>query len=160
MTLEQWAYIGQIVAAAAVVASLIYLGMQVRQSNVLSRAQTRQSMIQMGREEILSVTPEVFTAFTAHEISAEDKVNLHQWLTAMMRQREYEWLTRNDGVIDKQMFESYAGVIPMLLGPERARKWWTYHGHEHSFAPGFVAFVNERLERTPYNGYFHSLDKW
>jgi hypothetical protein len=160
MTLEQWAYIGQIVAAAAVVASLIYLGMQVRQSNVLSRAQTRQSMIQMAREEILSVTPEIFTAFTAQEVSEQDKITLHQWLTAMMRQREYEWLTRNDGVIDKQMFESYAGVIPMLLGPERARKWWAYHGNEHSFAPGFVAFVNARLERTPYNGYFHSLDKW
>ncbi len=160
MTLEQWAYLGEITAAAAVVASLIYLGAQVRQSNVLSRAQTRQSMIQMAREEILSVTPAIYAAFTADEVSAEDKINLHQWLVAMMRQREYEWLTRADGVIDQGMFDAYAGVIPMLLGPERARRWWDYHGNEHAFAPGFVAFVNELLEQIPYNGYFHSLDKW
>ena len=41
MSLEQWAYIGEIVAAIAVVASLVYLGAQVHQSNILSRAQTR-----------------------------------------------------------------------------------------------------------------------
>ena len=160
MTLEQWAYIGQIIAAAAVVGSLIYLGLQVRQANALSRAQTRQSMIQMAREEILSVTPKIFMAFTADEGSSEDKIVLHQWLTAMMRQREYEWLARRDGATDKEMFDAYTGVIPMLLGPERARKWWAYHGTEHAFAPGFVAFVNELLERVPYNGYMHSLDKW
>ena len=160
MTLEQWAYIGEIAASAAVVASLIYLGIQVRQSNVLSRAHTRQSMIEMGRDEILSVTPSIYRAFISDEISEDDKINLHQWLTAMMRQREYEWLTRMDGVIDQDMFDAYAGVIPMLLGPDRARRWWEHHGKEHAFSPGFVAFVNELLKQTPYNGYFHSLDKW
>ena len=160
MTLEQWAYIGEITAAIAVVASLIYLGAQVRQSNVLSLAQTRQSMIQMAREEILGITPAIFAAFTADQISDEDKINLHQWLTAMMRQREYEFLTRAEGAIDHEMYDAYAGVIPMLLGTERARRWWDYHGNEGSFAPGFVAFVNGLLEQTPYNGFFHSLDEW
>ena len=37
---------------------------------------------------------------------------------------------------------------------------WAYYGTEHTFAPEFVAFVNELLERVPYNGYMHSLDKW
>jgi len=31
MTLEQWAYIGEILAALAVIASLVYLGIQVHQ---------------------------------------------------------------------------------------------------------------------------------
>ena len=31
---------------------------------------------------------------------------------------------------------------------------------EHAFVPGFVAFVNDLLEQIPYNGYFHSLEKW
>jgi len=46
MTLEQWAHIGGLAALAAVIASLVYLGIQVRQSNALSRAQTSQIMIQ------------------------------------------------------------------------------------------------------------------
>jgi len=160
MTLEQWAYVGQIAAAVAVVASLIYLAIQVRQSNALSRAQTRQSMIQMAREEILGVTPEIYMAFISDDVADEDKIKLHQWLMAMMRQREYEWLTRRDGVIDKEMVDAYAGVIPMLLGPDRARRWWACHGNEHAFAQGFVTFVNGLLERVPYNGYLHSLNKW
>jgi hypothetical protein len=160
MTLEHWAYIGQIAAAIAVVASLIYLAIQVRQSNAVSRAQTRQSMIQLAREEILSITPEVYMAFISEEVTDEDKIRLHQWLMAMMRQREYEWLSRRDGVIDQEMVDAYAAVIPMLLGPDRARRWWTYHGTEHAFAPGFVSFVNGLLERIPYNDYLHSLDKW
>ena len=160
MTLEQWAYVGEIAAAIAVVASLIYLGVQVRQANVLSRAQTRQSMIEMARQEILSMTPTMFAAFTSEQISEEDKINLHQWLIATMRQREYEWLSRAEGAIDHDMYDAYAGVIPMLLGTDRARSWWRYHGNEHSFAPGFVSFVDELLETVPYNGYFHSLDEW
>ena len=39
MTLQQWAYIGEIIAAGGVIASLIYLAVQVRTSNRLARAE-------------------------------------------------------------------------------------------------------------------------
>jgi hypothetical protein len=44
MTLEQYAYLAEIIAAIAVISSLVYLGVQVRQSNLLARAQTRHEL--------------------------------------------------------------------------------------------------------------------
>ncbi len=162
MTLEQWAYIGEIAAAAAVIASLLYLGIQVRQSNALSRAQTSQSMIQMARQEILSVVepPEIWSAFTKDEISNQEKIKLNQWLISSMRQREYEWLANKSGVIDSAMYEAYTAVIPVILGTERTRGWWKFHRQTLQWAPGFLPFVDELLADSPLTDFFDSLDKW
>ena len=162
MTLEQWAYIGEIIAAVAVIASLVYLSTQVRQSNVLARAQTSQSMIQMARQEILLVgePPEIYTAFTKDEISVQEKIKLNQWLIAAIRQREYEWLASKEGVIDSAIFEAYARVIPILLGTARTRRWWKFYGRT-LYDLGFVSFVDELLAETPSSGEFwNALDKW
>ena len=51
MTLEDWAFVSQIVGSLAVVPSLIYLALQVRHANVLSRAQARQSMMELTQEQ-------------------------------------------------------------------------------------------------------------
>ena len=161
MTLEQWANMGEIVAAVAVIISLAYLGVQVRQSNVLSKAQTSQSMVQMAQQEILCLRqPELWFAFSSDEITEEDKVNLNAFLTASMRQREYEWLSRKEGIIDAEMYESYAGAIVIALGTERTRRWWKVNGHNHSFTPGFVEDVDSRLSQSPLSDFWTSLDQW
>lgn len=46
MTLEHAYYVSQIVAAAAVIVSLLYLATQIKQSNKQSRAQTHQAMME------------------------------------------------------------------------------------------------------------------
>ena len=46
MTLQQWAGIAEIVAAIAVIPSLVYLAVQVRQSNAQSRATARYAFIE------------------------------------------------------------------------------------------------------------------
>ena len=161
MALEQWAYIGEIIAAAAVIASLIYLGVQVHQSNVLSRAQTSQSMIELARQEIMELQdPELWFAWTKDEITEGAKTKLNAQLLSSMRQREFEWLARREGIIDAQMYDSYSGVIPLILGTERTRRWWKVHGHEHSFAPGFVAHVDRLLEENGLTDFYDSLDRW
>jgi len=162
MTLEQWAYIGEIVAAAAVVASLIYLAIQVRQSNALVRAQTRQIMMQMGQQELHKVVddPKIWSLWTKEQMTDDEKARMHSFLMANLRQREYEWLEKEEGVIDPKMFEAYAGITAIVLGTERTRRWWAVHGHSHAFDPGFVSFVDELLEKSELTDYFESLGRW
>lgn len=162
MTLEHWAYIGQIIASVAVIASLVYLAIQVRQSNELARAQTRQTMMQMGQHELHKIVddPAIFALWVKEPIATEEKAKLHAWLIANMRQREYEWLENKRGTMDPELFKSYAGITPMILGTARTRSWWGVHGHSHSFHPGFVEFVDSMLEQTPLTDYYDSLDKW
>lgn len=77
MTLDPWAYLSDVLAAVAVVVSLIYLGRQVHQSNMLSRAQTSQNMIQLARHEIEKLEdPELWFAWTKENISVEAKFKI------------------------------------------------------------------------------------
>jgi len=161
MNWEAIGAIGEIFGAIAVVISLAYLATQIRQSNKMSRSQTSQNMIQLARQEILAIAepPEIWTAFTKPDLPMEQKIKLHQWLMSSLRQREYEWLTWKAGDIDSSMFEAYAGVIPIILGTERTRRWWMNYG-DTFYAPEFVAYVNVVLEDSPLTDFWESLEKW
>jgi hypothetical protein len=163
LTLEQWAYLGQIAAAVAVIASLIYLGVQVRQSNVLSRAQTRQSMMELAQEQILIYVndPELWACvFATGKLTDEQNVKAHMWLTASMRQREYEWLAHRDGVMDADMFAAYTSVIAFILGTERNRRWWETRKEIKEFDPGFMAYVDSLLAQSSLTNYSELIETW
>ena len=163
MTLEQWASLGDIVAAAAVVASLIYLGVQVRHSNLLSRAQTRQSMMELTHEQLLVQVsdPAIWLGvFNEGQRSLEEKIRVNMWLTLFMRQREYEWFTRNEGIIDDKMFDAYAAVIAMILGTERNRRWWGIRRDIKEFDPEFMKYVDGILARSPLTDYPNAVKAW
>ena len=51
MKLSEWAHIAEITSAIAVVISLIYIGLEVNQNTAAVTANTRQSMIDYGREQ-------------------------------------------------------------------------------------------------------------
>ena len=160
MTLEQWAYIGEIIAAVAVIASLVYLGIQVHQSNILSRSQTRQSIMQLVQKELykLADDPTILMLLTKADISIEEKIKLNAWISSNMRQREYEWFARNDGTIDENTFNTYKALIPTVLGTERSRRWWKLA--RPSFYPGFAAFVDDLLGESPKNDIVEFLKEW
>lgn len=163
MNLEQWAYVSQIAGAVAVVASLIYLALQVRHANVLSRAQTRQSMMELTQEQLLlQVTdPAIWLGvFSKTPHSLEEKVKVNMWLTLFMRQREYEWLTYKEGIMDAKMFHAYAGVISVILGTERNRRWWALRREVKEFDPAFMDYVDDLLARTPLTNYPDLVESW
>ena len=162
MNWEALGTIAELVGAVGVVASLLYLGKQIRQSNELARAETRRAMMQVTQQELNKMVddPTIFRLWMNDELSGDDKIRLHSWLCAYIRQREYEWFERQAGVMDSKMFESYAKIITKVLGTERTRRWWSVYKHALGFDSGFVAFVDELLERSPLTNYFENLDTW
>jgi hypothetical protein len=162
MTLEHAYYLSQIVAALAVIGSLLYLGRQVNQTNKQARAQTRQAMMALAQAEITQFQndPSIFATFTKEEPSWEDKVKLSQWLSAAMRAREFEWFAHKNGTIDDDMFKAYSGMIPIILGTERTRRWWAFRKDLGEFDPAFSTFVDSLLARSPFTEFWSSIDKW
>lgn len=146
MGLEQVYYVAGIIASLAVVASLVYLSLQVRQSNALSRAQTRQSMMELANTQILVLVehPEIFTYWTKEDMTEIENIKLNSYLLAAMRAREYEWFAHRDGAIDSAMFAGYSKVITGFLSSERTKKWWSLRG-VGEFHPEFVSYVDSLL---------------
>ena len=161
MTLLELGALGEFVAAIAVLVTLVYLTLQVRQGNSFARAQTRQRMVEQAERELYRVVedPTIFKCFLKKEPLTEDeKIKLVFWLIASLRQREYEWFQYRDGNIDREAWEAYRTVMLTHLTTPRTREWWDSF-LSTSFNPEFVAEVNLLIERNPPTGFLEAFEK-
>ena len=162
MSIDKLVAIAELIAAIAVVISLLYLAAQVRQSNKLARAQTRERMTNQAAEEVYKgfiEEPNILRSLYKSEALSEDEwIRLSGWLLAAMRQREYEFFQMKDGNIEKEVWEAYRGLITLHLARNRTRKWWDNWG-KVPFDPGFCAMVSELLDSQSWPDYFEGFQR-
>jgi len=154
--------LAELIAAIAVVISLLYVAAQVRQSNKLARAQTRERMVGQASEEVYKGfvdDPSIIRSLYKWEPLTEDEwIRLSGWLLANMRQREYEYFQMRGGNIEKEVWEAYRGLITIHLGSERTRKWWDEWGSV-PFDASFRSMVAELLNERANPNYFENLQR-
>lgn len=162
MTLQELGSLGEFVAAIAVLVTLVYLALQIRQSNTLARAQTRERMVEQAQSEVYKGfidNPSIVRSLYKEEALSESEwIQLSGWLLAAMRQREYEYFQMKVGVIEKEIWEAYRGLIGIHLGNPRTRRWWDEWGSV-PFAPEFCDMVREFLQGNANPGYFDALQE-
>ena len=159
MTLNDISSIANLLAAIGVLITLIYLSRQVRQGNMLTKFQARQRMVEQAQEELYhwGASPGLRESFVKKEpLSANEQEEVHYFLIAAMRQREWEWFQFRDGVIKKPVYEAYHEVIALHLGIPRTRRWWQTVGRI-GFNPAFVAGVDAFLATRPTTNYFEAI---
>ncbi len=135
---------GQLISSAAVLVTLVYLSIQTRQTAILLKSESRQSMLDADLQ-ILSRYTERPTILSDHfsegEISMESKIRLWSFLMAFMRTREHHWFQYKNGALDHDAWMAYQQAIPVELGAERARSWWTGMGRDQ-MTPPFAELVD------------------
>ncbi len=159
MTLNDISSIANLLAAIGVLITLIYLSRQVRQGNMLARYQARQRMVEQAQEELYhwGSHPGLRDSFMKSEpLTEREQEEVHYFLLAAMRQREWEWFQFKDGVIKKQVYEAYHEVIALHLGTPRMRRWWHTVGRI-GFNPDFIAEVDAFLAKRPTTNYFEAI---
>ena len=159
MNISDLGSIANLLAAFGVIVTLIYLSRQVKQGNLLARAQARQRMVEQAHEELYrwGNDPRLRGCFVKKtELSEEEQETVHYFLLAAMRQREWEWFQYKDGVINKEVYAAYHGVIGLHLGIAKTRRWWKTVGRI-GFNPSFVAEVDSLLASRPLTNYFEEI---
>jgi hypothetical protein len=162
MNLADLSSIANLLAAVGMLITLIYLSRQVRQANVLARFQARQRMIEQAQEELYhwSNHPILRNSFVKIEpLTATEQEEVHYFLLAAMRQREWEWFQFTDGVIKRTVYETYHEVIALHLGVPRTRRWWQTVGRV-GFNSEFVAAVDAFLAARPTTNYFEEIRRY
>lgn len=159
MSLSELGVLADVLSATAVLVTLIYLARQVRQGNLLAKAQARQRMVEQTNDELYRLSDdaslrECFAKRT--ELSREEQGKLHFFLIAAMRQREWEWFQFKDGVIEESVAKAYFGIIALHLGIPRTRHWWSTVGRI-GFNPEFVAEVDAFLADRETISYFEDI---
>ena len=160
LTLEDIAYLAQIIGVVVVAVTLIYLTIQVRQGAQQLRSESRQAQLtndQTGVYKYLEF-PELGRIFSQPETpTKEEKTKLIFWMIGQMRAREHEWLQYRNGALDKETWESYRGVIYFVLGTERGRELWALC--KSYFNAGFVEMVAGMIESVPPIDFWERLEK-
>ena len=150
MKLEKLSALAELVAAIAIVVTLVYLSIQVRQNTDALNAQSRQSIMTSAQTELLTSVdhPEVIVAISKTEpLTVDENIQLDAYLTASMRSREFSWLQYESGLIDAAQWNTELAVIRSIMSAPRVRLWWTRLGRTY-VSGEFAAFVDD-LNRDP-----------
>jgi hypothetical protein len=159
MNWEAIGAVGEIVGAAAVVVSLVYLAVQIRQNTRQVQEQTRSHHLAS-----LSAAGQGFLEFRAsisrsqqtasvwvrgnNDLSslADDERQQFDylaveffWSLAMM------WLYVQQGVFERELFDHSRKNIPVYAGPG-LRDWWRTSPHQREYPAGFLPEVDEMFE--------------
>lgn len=146
MSLEQYAYLGQLVAAAAVVASLLFLGMQIRASTLASR-QTAAHTVLASQAEVIQIISSSTEASRIWRTGLQDASNLlpdervrffaqlRIWL--LFWEEQYHLMQR--GQLDKWLAHYLHSALPDIVRSPGGSQYLRERGHW--LHPAFRAFV-------------------
>ena len=154
MSLDQIANIAEISAAAFVIVSLIYVGIQIRQNTRTVRGSTLQKNTDFwGTLFLRLVEPEVARAYAAGLAGQPDIRPAHYTqfffiCRAMFLGLENQYYQFRHGILDQATYLGYERSIQtQLLAFPGFRVWWQQS--RAVFSPAFIAHVDSMIERTP-----------
>jgi hypothetical protein len=152
MSLEQLAYLSQIVASVGVVLSLVFVGLQVRQNTAaLYRNEHNSTMAQWTVIRMaIAHNRDIAELMTAglhgeRELDGADQLRLEQFLQEHVWACFHIWDRTQRGVFAKGTFEVTAGpLLADVLNTTRGGTWWR-GAKMVGFYPAFVADVDKVL---------------
>lgn len=163
MNMEQLANVSEVIGVLLVIASLIYVAKQLRQTTEALHAQSRQSVLNSSQAELFALMNDSVLARSfadGHDLSPDENIRLHLYLSALVRAREFSWLQFRNGQIDETQWATELVVMQNVLGTKRTRRWWDKMGR-HTFGAEFASFVNASIQDQPATDeYWKTMQKW
>ncbi len=150
MDLDAVSKIAEIVSSVAVVVSLIYVGLQVRQNTRALRASTYSAVVgnSIAILNSMSETPE-FTEFFVRVQSDPDAatpaelMRFHMSLLSGFRHWDNLYYQFRNGMLDRAMWESYDRTMTTWLDSAAWRDWFTRNAA--CFSEDLQALLAQRI---------------
>jgi len=162
MTLEQYAYLAEIIGVILVVASLVYLARQIKQSSELLKSGSRQALLANDHStaKVAIEDSDVFELATkAEKLSFRDQFRFSMIWIMDMRNREHEYFQYRAGVLDEGAWKSYRQAMRISGSNARVQKWWKSIGR-NAFDPDFVRMVDELHAELPEDDLLRRFGSW
>ena len=158
MGLDQIANIAEISGVALVVASLIYVGYQVKETRKAVRAATAQARTDLGVQLISARWTSniadllVLSVDDPESLTNADGIKLKGFFTAHVRHCMNMFYQQREGYLDE--FWSY-GVSRVTVYWIKNYPWFVHEWEslQKTLPPDFVAFIKDELERHPESSY-------
>jgi hypothetical protein len=154
--------ISEIIGAIAVVITLAYLAIQMRQNNELRRCESRQTLVS---NDVTSLSVnldniDVFEKYVSdNELSAEEQLRMSFMFTIDLRNREFEYFQYKNGLLDEESWLAYRHVILINHSTGLGQKWWDKVGRE-IVDPEFGKLVDELLLYSETDDTYKRMATW
>src|SRR5947209_2607011 len=155
MSFEKISYLTQIIASLGVIASLIFVALQIKQNtSALQRSEhnntmTQWTVVRMAIAKHRDIA-ELMTAGLHGEraLDAADQLRLEQMLQENAWASFHIWERTQRGIFPKGTFEATAGaLLSSLLKTSGGAAWWR-DNKAIGFPPGFISDVDAVLNKV------------
>jgi hypothetical protein len=138
MSWEAIGAISEIIGAIAVVASLVYLATQVRQSTKVARSATRQAIAESAQrlgQDLIDDTgmAEIFVRhISGEELSAVENIRLQARCYRDMRHWENIHYQMSEGLMSEEQWHGFRKNLQILFGIKAYREYWDHESGLYS----------------------------
>ena len=140
MTFQDFGAIGDLVGGVAVVITLVYLAVQIKQNTKVARAATRQAISEstenLGSDLINN--REIAEIFVKHlsgnELSTVENLRLQARCYRDMQHWENIHYQYNEGLVSKDQWEGFRKNLSSLLAIDAYREYWEHESFHYSDA--------------------------
>lgn len=152
MKLERYALIAEVVSAIAVVVSLVYVGIGIRQNSATLRAATFQTVANsltdltgnIGSDRELTRIWLRGNQDGLEKLTPSERDQFTLLMVAMGRRMENAFIQKDAGFLTDEQWEGMLFGLDRTLRSPGGRQWWDQNAE--LFSDRFRAFVNERNE--------------
>lgn len=152
MSLENAYHVTQIIAVGLILVSLIFVGLQLRQSNKLARADATQRGIDrfFAPMEIMAQEPDLALQY-ANVLRGKkpdnDAVTARlNWFFALMLQAHVgSWAIENDGLVDERTIEARANTIARMITAPHFKDEWERTKRRGMFPLEYTNYVDQLI---------------
>ena len=143
--MQALAYLGELVGAIGVVASLVYLSIQIKRNESTTRAATTQDLLSKSIDMLLSsnsADSPVLKAAVGEQLSASEKVQLEVLYFARFSHFNDAYHQHLSGKLDKEIWEMYdARTRRNLRQIEEFETWW--NKYQANFTQSFRKYIQD-----------------
>lgn len=151
----KWSRVREAIGFVGVVASLVFVGLEVRQNTAATRGQTRQDLAALNQEWLILLTADsafsdlFFRAWGVDggEVQPAEQDRAEMMMTLNLRRLENVFFQYQEGLVDETALRSY-GLQDLDRSDPRFNEWWLEKNWREAFHPDFVGFL-ERGARAP-----------
>ena len=150
MNWEAISSLSELIGAVAVVISLIYVAIEIRQNTKATRFQTTQQLISANAEANYLISSDTELASIMRKglmdrssLDEEEEIRFNTWLISSFKQFDFAYHQFVSGELDKQFWETMDYELPIWVASlPGIAEWWDQD--KQRLTPGFVEYIEKR----------------
>lgn len=165
MTLDQYAAIGEFVGGIGVIATLVYLALQIRQNTKSVRSSTLAVNSQLWSGTMMNtLDPNILPSYLKGslgeaELDPESFARFLFTCRAYYVNMENQWYQYQNGTLEEEIYLGYErSLLNQMLAYKGMRRYWKMFSNE--FSPEFSDYITKLLTTVPENPPTHMYEEW